>query len=118
MPGSPAIWVGSWVAAISTQKLKRLGIGAVLNVAPSVVKDPVRSYERAGIAYAEIDAKRDDETFPLLERCLRPTSAFLERHTRTGVLVHCQAGRNRSAALVVCRRTPYPAPCLSVLCPS
>ena len=100
MPGEPPVWVGSAAHAADVPMLKRLGIGAVLNCAPSVCRPPMSAYVQAGIAYAEIDAK-DNRRFPLLRCCLAPATAFLSAHAHTGVLVHCMAGCNRSATLAV-----------------
>ena len=100
MPGTPPVWVGSAAHAADVPTLQRLGIGAVLNCAPSVCRPPMGGYARAGIAYARVDA-RDDRRFPLLSRCLAPATKFLSAHAGTGVLVHCMAGCNRSATLAV-----------------
>jgi hypothetical protein len=104
-PGEPPIFVGSVGHAKDVEALVELGVGAVLNCAPSVCKDPRRKYEAAGIAYAEVEAS-DDKTFPLLQRCLPPATAFLDAQrgaggggSGSGVLVHCMAGSNRSATL-------------------
>mmetsp|Transcript_23110 Transcript_23110/g.41341 ORF Transcript_23110/g.41341 Transcript_23110/m.41341 type:complete len:498 (-) Transcript_23110:95-1588(-) len=83
--------------------LQRLGIGAVLNCAPSVCADPVAKYNKARILYAEIDAQ-DDRSFQLIKECLKPASEFISaahRDRGCGVLVHCMAGINRSAALAI-----------------
>jgi len=101
--GAPfGIYVGNVGHAKSLGVLREHGIGAVLNCAPGVCKDPTRAYRAAGIAYLELDAK-DDRSFPLLERCLAPASEFIAgaHASQTNVLVHCMAGVNRSAAIVV-----------------
>ena len=50
-----AIYVGTGQHARNLPLLKELGIRAVLNCAPSVVKDPKVKYSRDSIAYAELD---------------------------------------------------------------
>lgn len=105
MPGEPAVWVGSGKHAKDVKMLRRLGITAVLNLAPSVCKDPLCAYRRAGIAYHAIDA-RDDKSFALLDCCLARAVDFIHANSggaqdSGGVLVHCMAGCNRSAAIAV-----------------
>ena len=102
MPGEPPLFVGSSGHAKDVKLLVRLNIGAVLNVAPSVCRDPEALYKMHGITYAKVDAQ-DDRQFPLLKNCLRPASAFIaDMHAQgRAVLVHCMAGVNRSATLVV-----------------
>ena len=74
MPGELPLFVGSGAHAGDVKLLKRLGIGAVLNCAPSVCSDPVAAYKVQDIAYLAIDA-HDDRDFPLLSRCLKVSSA-------------------------------------------
>lgn len=102
LPGEPALFVGTGGHAADTRLLQQLEIGAVLNCAPSVCKDPAATYARLGIRYLALDA-RDDRSFPLLETCLGPAREFIgAAHAEgRGVLVHCMAGVNRSAALAV-----------------
>ena len=101
-PGEPPIFVGSSGHAANIKLLQRLQIGAVLNCAPSVCKDPKKAYAAAGIAYAEVNA-RDDRSFPLLKVCLPQASTFIAKSHAAGraVLVHCMAGVNRSATLAL-----------------
>eukprot|EP00322_Chrysochromulina_rotalis_P002142 CAMPEP_0115834330 /NCGR_PEP_ID=MMETSP0287-20121206/3628_1 /TAXON_ID=412157 /ORGANISM="Chrysochromulina rotalis, Strain UIO044" /LENGTH=299 /DNA_ID=CAMNT_0003287763 /DNA_START=57 /DNA_END=956 /DNA_ORIENTATION=+ len=102
MPGDPPLYVGTLSDAANLRLLQNLGIGAVLNLAPRGCKDPVERYCDCGIKYMELDA-RDDDTFPLLERCFEPAATFIStaHADGTSVLVHCMAGVNRSAALAV-----------------
>lgn len=102
MPGEPALYVGSFDFASNLDELRRLGIGAVLNCAPSACTPPVAKYAAQNIEYFSVDA-RDDQYFNILERCLAPASAFISSMHADGrsVLVHCMAGVNRSATLAV-----------------
>ena len=104
MPGEPTLFVGSGrrAHAANLDMLGRLGVSAVLNLAPSVCRDPVDDYKARGIAYLQLSA-RDDRNFPLLDTFFKPASEFIaSAHAEGGaVLVHCMAGVNRSATIVV-----------------
>ena len=111
--GDPPLWVGTGAHAADIKLLKRLGIGAVLNCAPSVCIDPTDKYERQSILYCEIDA-RDDREYPLLKECLALAREFIgaAHDAGRGVLVHCMAGVNRSATLAVAHLLLRDRPCL------
>lgn len=100
------IYVGNVGHAKDVAMLQRLNIGAVINCAPSVCKDPVKAFRKAKIEYLEVDAK-DDRSYPLLANHLPTVSAFISKvhhgatGTGTNVLVHCMAGVNRSATLAI-----------------
>jgi predicted protein tyrosine phosphatase len=96
------LYVGSGAHAADLALLRRLRIRAVVNCAPAVCRAPKEKYAQHDIAYLEIDA-HDDRDFPLLTRCLETTTSFISRmHAEERpVLVHCMAGVNRSATLVV-----------------
>ena len=102
MPGEPTVFVGSGAHAANLGMFDRLGVRAVLNLAPSVCRDPVDDYKARGIAYLQLSA-HDDRDFPLLDNFLKPASEFIaSAHADGGaVLVHCMAGVNRSATIVV-----------------
>jgi len=102
MPGNPPIFVGNALHAANVAMLRSLGIRAVLNAAPVVCRDPVALYDFNGITYCELDC-RDDAKCDIVGKFLEPASAFIKQaHARgDGVLVHCMAGINRSATLVV-----------------
>jgi len=101
-PGEPPLFVGTGGHAGDVKLLVRLNIGAVLNCAPSVCKDPITLYKTAGLSYKAIDAQ-DARDFPLLQTCLPPATAFISaaHNEGKGVLIHCMAGVNRSATLAV-----------------
>lgn len=101
-PGDAGLYVGSGAHASNVALLQKLEIGAVLNCAPTVCRDPKDKYKQHKIAYLEIEA-HDDRNFPLLTECLAKASAFIREHHAQGrgVLVHCMAGVNRSATLAV-----------------
>lgn len=98
------LYVGSAEHASDVATLRRLGITAVLNLAPGACEDPVDLYADSGIEYAEVEAE-DFEGYPLLELHLREAAEFFDAHAPAGkggrVLVHCFAGVNRSAATAV-----------------
>lgn len=102
MPGDPPLFVGSSAHACDVDGLARLGITAVLNVAPSVCRDPVTKYISRGITYFQLEA-RDDRTFAIIEECLPRAREFVAaaHASGRGVLIHCMAGVNRSATLAV-----------------
>mmetsp|Transcript_84145 Transcript_84145/g.149121 ORF Transcript_84145/g.149121 Transcript_84145/m.149121 type:complete len:189 (-) Transcript_84145:195-761(-) len=82
--------------------LQELGVQAVVNMAPeSCRRDGHDGYEDGfGIEVLKQDAL-DDWEYPLLEFHLDAVEEFLNRHRMAGhgVLVHCYAGVNRSAAI-------------------
>ena len=93
--------VGNAEHASDVNELKRLGVTAVLNCAPSACEGPIASYEIAGIKYAEVDAE-DFDDYPLLELHLPAARAFVDAQGDAGVvLIHCFAGVNRSPALAL-----------------
>ena len=69
----------------------------MLNVAPSVCKDPWRKYKLKGIMYKAIEA-RDDRSFNIIKTCLGDTTKFIDKAHAQGrtVWLHCMAGVNRS----------------------
>ena len=98
---SARMYLGSADHSANVETLLRLGIGAVLNCAPSDCTDPTEAYRAAGITYSECDAE-DFEGYPLLELHLHEALTFTRAQGTDGViLVHCQAGVNRSAAIAI-----------------
>ena len=97
------IYVGNSASARAVSTLLTLGIGAVLNCAPSMCKDPVVKYKKHAIRYFEIDC-HDNQQFNILSpKVYDAAKAFIAQNQEEGrnVLVHCYAGINRSATLAV-----------------
>ena len=97
------IYVGNSASARAVSTLIALGIGAVLNCAPSMCKDPVVKYRKHDIRYFELDC-HDNQQFNILSpKVYDAVKAFIAQNQEEGrsVLVHCYAGINRSATLAV-----------------
>ena len=97
------IYVGNSASARAVSTLLTLGIGAVLNCAPSMCKDPVVKYRKHDIRYFELDC-HDNQQFNILSpKVYDAAKAFIAQNQEEGrnVLVHCYAGINRSATLAV-----------------
>lgn len=96
------IFVGNQSNARDVENLMKMEIGAVLNCAPSVCKDPLVAYKKHGISYLELDL-HDKEGFNIIEEAFKSARKFIDKNHKAGrsVLVHCFAGVNRSATLVV-----------------
>lgn len=97
----PGLFLGSYLDAIDIAKLKRLGIGAVLNVAH--FENRTRSnyaHQLPGMVYMGIPME-DSESFPI-ERFFPKTNEFIQAnlHKNRNVLVHCMAGVSRSVTVV------------------
>ena len=94
--------LGSARHAADMDSLRRQGVCAVLNCAPQACDNLEEEYSADGIHYLEIEAE-DFDQYPLLEIHLSDASQFVEDQRAAGrvTLVHCFAGINRSAALVV-----------------
>lgn len=107
MPGalSPTILVGSVRHAASIQLLRRLGVTHVLNVAAGECEDPVAEYQKNGISYYGVEGF-DRKGYPMLEQHLQSCLSYLVpvlccQAGAGRALVHCAAGRNRSATIAV-----------------
>ena len=103
--GCDSIFVGSVRHAASLHLLRRFRITHVLNCAAGECTVPTRAYAARGIAYAELPC-RDEEGYPLLhEKHLTRALSFLHPCLMAGgggrALVHCVAGRNRSATIAI-----------------
>lgn len=105
------LYLGDFKEAVDLDLLSRNKIGAVLNLMhwwdlqallPEDVSMP-DIYSCAGVGYEEVDAE-DRLRFDIVGSCWEAAEAFIARCRREGrrVLVHCKAGHNRSACLVVC----------------
>jgi len=111
-PVGRQILVGSVRHATMVPMLRRLGITHVVNCAAGDCSGPVNEFEEVGIEYLALRAN-DAEGYPILKRHLEPLLQFvgpvLESSTlakgrdapKGKVLLHCNAGRNRSVALAV-----------------
>ena len=105
----PRLWLGDARAA-KPASVKRLGFDAVLNLAPEETRRRDGSaYTARDVEYLSIEAT-DRPDYDLIGRHLSEATEFLERvgaagdsasSSGAGALVHCFAGVNRSAALVV-----------------
>jgi protein-tyrosine phosphatase len=98
----PGVFLGDWSDATDVEKLKRLDIGAVLNVA-DFTGETLRLYDKylPDIKYGGLPIE-DCPSFPI-ERFLMHTNRFIHTAVRDGrrILVHCQAGISRSVAVLI-----------------
>ena len=111
-PVGRQVLVGSVRHATMVPMLRRLGITHVVNCAAGDCSVPVGEYEEHGIEYLPLRGV-DAEGYPVLKRHLEQLLQFagpvlesstLARGKEAGkgkVLLHCNAGRNRSVALAV-----------------
>jgi len=95
---------GLYLAALPTagdaDELRRRGIRAVINACEEY-RGPLAAYRRLGITHLRLPILDFAEPSPeQVEQAL----GFIREHTGTGagVLVHCKAGRGRSATLILC----------------
>eukprot|EP00438_Fugacium_kawagutii_P025375 Skav223562 [mRNA] locus=scaffold34:66112:70219:- [translate_table: standard] len=108
LPNLP-LYLGDLEHAADISMLRKLGIGCVINLCADKLvtcrryKDVPNSLAKARI-HQHILVADDAKHFKILEVVLPIFSiinAALAQETRNGVLVHCWAGMNRSAACVV-----------------
>ena len=99
---APRVLVGSVLHATALHLLHSLGVTVVINCASGDCKVPVAEYAAAGIEYHTIQA-RDAPDYPLLSQHYPTIHAILKPvfEGRGRALVHCVAGRNRSATLAI-----------------
>jgi len=105
------LFVGSRHHAGNVEQLKKLNISAVLNCAPTGIRNlSLEEFESANISYHVTNVRRDDATYPLLHDRQGQRSHHLvqalevyERARATGgrAMFFCVAGQNRSATLAV-----------------
>lgn len=95
------LFLGHGAHAQNVVMLQTLNISCVVNCAESVVRTGAGFYPR-GWEYLGIDAMDADE-YPIIERHFKEVLEFHKRSRLANrkVLIHCFAGMNRSAALVV-----------------
>ena len=103
--------VGNKHHAANVALLTELGVTAVLNCAPSGIRNlPLDAYHHHGIEYAYTNVARDSHEYPILHGPdgvgsdhLGVARAFYDRVLAAGgkALFFCVAGQNRSATLAV-----------------
>jgi atypical dual specificity phosphatase len=88
------VWLGSQDAAADLEQLKQKNITHILNVAPIPNKFP-EEFEYMNVPLLDVDETPLAAVFP---QCFE----FIDRARGAGgVLVHCNAGVSRSAAIVI-----------------
>ena len=120
-----SILVGNKFHVTQPALLARLGVTAVLNCAPSGIRNlPLDDYEELGIKYHFTNCARDDENYPILHNRDGRKSTHLEKAQEVyaevmasggKVLFNCAAGQNRSATLAVAVQVCCGAPLQRVL---
>ena len=120
-----SILVGNKFHVTQPALLSRLGVTAVLNCAPSGIRNlPLDDYEEWGIKYHFTNCARDDENYPILHNRDGLKSTHLEKAQEVyadvkasggKVLFNCAAGQNRSATLAVAVQMCCGAPLQRVL---
>ena len=98
------LWLGSCFDAKDIEFLRGEGITHVVNCA-----DPLPLFETYTVKDADLRAwivlgAEDDREYPILQRHLTAVTEFIDRallELDAKVLVHCRAGVNRSATLVL-----------------
>ena len=96
----PGLYLAAMPTAADAAALARRGVRAVVNACDEY-RGPRAAYRRHGIAQLHVPII--DFAEPTAEQ-VDSALAFLREHTAagSGVLVHCKAGRGRSATLVLC----------------
>ena len=101
---TPRIWLGSREDARNVEFLRENSITHVVNCAQSLAGFVSRVVPEASIkSHIVLDA-HDDERYPILERHLDAVTQFMDTvlaDPESTVLIHCMAGINRSATLVL-----------------
>ena len=101
---TPRIWLGSREDAMNVEFLTENRITHVVNCAQSLAGFVSRVVPEASIkSHIVLDA-HDDERYPILERHLDAVTQFMDTvlaDPESTVLIHCMAGINRSATLVL-----------------
>ena len=98
-----SLYLGNALSVEKVERLQRLGITAVLNMAGpfAVSAQTIRRYKAVGIAYQQMEAD-DDTEYPLLQQHWVQAREFLDTWTtnKNKCVVNCMAGINRSGLIV------------------
>ena len=102
-----SLYIGDIDDAANVENLKSLGIGCVVSVCADQMKG---KYEQLPIQLADAGIQQhilwawDREYFPIInvaEHVADAIDASLSKPQKNGVLIHCYAGVNRSAAVMI-----------------
>jgi len=95
------IYLGALPTIFHENELKEMNIKAVVNCCDED-RGPTSIYNKLGIEQLYIPTI--DHTEPSVKDIERAVREFIEPHTNAGenVLIHCMAGRGRSAAVALC----------------
>ena len=102
-----SLYIGDIEDAANVENLKSLGIGCVVSVCADQMKG---KYEQLPIQLADAGIQQhivwawDREYFPIInvaEHVADAIDASLSKPQKNGVLIHCYAGVNRSAAVMI-----------------
>ena len=105
-----SLFVGNKYHASDVEALRKLGVTAVLNCAPSGIRNlPLGCYQQLGIEYEFTNVSQDAQDYPILHthadgarsEHLEVALAFYAKVVQAGgrALFFCVAGQNRSACL-------------------
>jgi len=96
---APGLYLGSMAHASDVPLMKRLGLTHVLDCAD---REPIEAYDAAGVEHLLLGAQ-DNTSYPLLKTHSAQAAAFLRPALDGGgaVLIHCEQGINRSAAIAI-----------------
>ena len=98
------LFLGNAHSVESVEKLEKLGITAVLNMAGPLAlrRKTITAYKKSDIRYRGINAE-DELDYPLLENHWEEALDFINSTTKDGkgkIVVNCAAGMNRSGIIV------------------
>jgi len=114
----PCLFLGGLEEARDVAKLKSKGITHVLNMAGGPDFDGERAArpQDSGLVHLDLPAE-DHRTYPLFERHFDACRAFYNGCSDASgkMLIHCQAGINRSGAMAIALLVGQGAPARSLL---
>ena len=99
---APGLLLGDKFCAWDTRKLVKVhGVTHILNCADASAKGPL-NHSKLGLHYMQLNAL-DDAAYDIIGRHLLEAAAFIRsaRRNAGACLIHCHAGVNRSAALMI-----------------